>query len=211
MHPDDKKEIIKRYTDRLNVNGPNIKALASGVEERRQIRFQVLSEVGDLRSSSILDIGCGFGDFLNYLRENGFKGKYTGIDIVPEFIDICKDRFPEAEFKVMDFDEATINESYDYIICSQVFNNLLQHDDNYIIVENVIKKCYGIFNKGMAIDFLTNYVDFKEEHLFYFDPNRVFNFCKNLTKRVNLRHDYPLFEFTIYLYKDFSGWGKGRS
>ena len=55
---------------------------------------------------------------------------------------------------------------------------------------------------------MTAYVDFREDRLFYYSPEEIFRFSKTLTKRVLLRHDYPLFEFTVYLYKDFAGWKK---
>lgn len=36
---------------------------------------------------SVLDIGCGYGHLIGYLRNTrGFKGNYTGIDIISEFI-----------------------------------------------------------------------------------------------------------------------------
>ena len=73
-------------------------------------------------------------------------------------------------------------------------------------MEDIIKKSYELCNKAVAIDMLTSYVDFKEEHLHYYEPEEIFSFCKTITKRVTLRHDYPLFEFMICLYKDFSGW-----
>lgn len=37
--------------------------------------------------NNILDVGCGYGNLVEYLRENkNFSGEYTGIDILPEFI-----------------------------------------------------------------------------------------------------------------------------
>ena len=48
----------------------------------------------------------------------------------------------------------------------------------------------------------TDYVDYKDERLFYFNPGKVFSMCKKITKRVCLRHDYMPYEFAVYLYKD---------
>ena len=60
--------------------------------------------------------------------------------------------------------------------------------------------------KGVAVDLLTSYVDFKKDHLHYYQPETVFSFAKQLTRRVTLRHDYPLFEFCVYLHPSFDGW-----
>ncbi|MFH0804175.1 MAG: class I SAM-dependent methyltransferase [Candidatus Zambryskibacteria bacterium] len=206
MNTKDKKIIIERYKNRFKEHGINVKALASGNTERQRMRFKVLSEVGNLEDQIILDIGCGFGDFYAYLKEQGIKAKYVGLDICPPFIDVCKERFPEARFEVGDIENSVPKGKFDYIISSQTFNNKLQFGDNEKVIRNIIKKGYKICEKGMAIDMLTKYVDFEEPHLHYYSPEEIFTFCKKLTKRVTLRHDYPLYEFMIYLYKDFKGW-----
>jgi hypothetical protein len=55
---------------------------------------------------------------------------------------------------------------------------------------------------------MTAYVDFQEPRLFYYHPEEIFRYAKSLTKRVTLRHDYPAYEFAIFLYQDFTGWRK---
>lgn len=206
MNEYDKQLIVKRYMDRLKKYGVDIKTLASGNIERQLIRFEVFSKIGDLTGHSILDVGCGFADFYQYLKHQGIKVYYTGIDICPAFIDICKERFPEASFEVKDIQKDDIGRKFDYVISSQTFNNKLQNDDNEVSIRDVIRKSYEICNIAVAIDMLTNHVDFREENLYYYSPEEIFRFCKTLTKRVLLRHDYPLFEFMVCLYKDFQGW-----
>ena len=45
-------------------------------------------------------------------------------------------------------------------------------------------------------------VDWKEDHLYYADPLFWFNFCRNnISKKVTLLHDYPLWEWTICVTK----------
>jgi hypothetical protein len=72
----------------------------------------------------------------------------------------------------------------------------------------VLGICYEACDKGVAVDMMTSYVDFREERLFYYSPEEILRHAKSLTKRVMLRHDYPMFEFAIFLYKDFTGWRK---
>jgi hypothetical protein len=115
-------------------------------------------------------------------------------------------RFPDARFEVRDVQADGIPEPFDYIVSSQTFNNLLTHENNLNLMLDVLRLSYLASRKGVAFDMLTTYVDFREDRLFYYPPEEIFRFCKSLTKRVTLRHDYPLFEFAVYLYKDFSGW-----
>ena len=51
---------------------------------------------------------------------------------------------------------------------------------------------------GFTFNLLSTYSDYQEEHLFYGDPLEWFDWCKReITPRVMLLHDYPLYEWTI--------------
>lgn len=63
--------------------------------------------LGDLGTCpSILEIGCGCGCLLAYLRARGFRGDYLGIDLVPGFVEKARERFADdrsATFVVGNF------------------------------------------------------------------------------------------------------------
>lgn len=205
MNELDKNRIIDRYNSRLKKYGYDIRTLASGIEERREIRYKILSEVGLKPGDSVLDLGCGFGDFYTYLKRQGINVKYTGYDINKNLIEIAKKNHPDVEFYVKDI----LIENFpvfDYIVSSSTFNLKLLHEDNYIFIERILKKCYNHINIGLAFDFLTSYVDFETEEAFHYQPEKLFAIAKQISKKVCLRHDYELFEFCIYIYKDFKGW-----
>lgn len=206
MKTEDKKWITERYMERFRKYGMDIRTLASGNRDRQLIRFKAFSEIGGLNGASILDVGCGFGDFYQYLKDEGIKVKYTGIDICPAFVEVCAERFPEAKFAVKDLQTDPVKEKYDYVVSSQTFNNRLAEGENMRLMKDVLQKSYDICTKGVAVDMVTSCVDFQEDHLFYYSPEEIFTFAKSITKRVTLRHDYPLYEFMICLYKDFKGW-----
>ncbi len=207
MDAKDKERINQFYNEGLKKYGYDIRALYSGIEERRKIRFQILCEVGVASGCSVLDLGCGFGDFYAYLREFNIETQYTGYDINPNLIEVAKRVYPDAEFHVKDIQIDSFPE-FDYIVSTSAFNSLLATDDNYNFAESILTICYRHARKGVAIDFLSSYVDFKNPILFHYSPERIFSIAKKITKRVCLRHDYPLFDFCIYLYPDFQGWGE---
>ncbi len=63
----------------------------------------------------------------------------------------------------------------------------------------------GVARKGFAFNMLTIYADPERmrNDLFYADPAFFFDYCKrNIGPRVALLHDYPLYEFTLLIYKD---------
>lgn len=207
MKKKDKENIIKRYDERLKDHGADIKALASGTEERRRLRYQVLLEAGIKSGMSVLDLGCGFGDLYAYINEKGFSVDYYGMDINERLIDEAKRRYPDANFLVGDVFENDPG-SFDLILSTSTFNLPLEEEDNYGFVERLFKKLYERSKVGFAVDFLSNYVDYESDEAFHYSPEKVFSIAKQISKRVSLRHDHPLFEFCVYVYKDFEGWRK---
>jgi SAM-dependent methyltransferase len=200
----DKLNILKRYDSRIMNFGVSEETLAIGPIEHQVQRYNVLLEVGIKSGDTVLDIGCGLGGFYNFLIASGIKVKYIGIDINTRYIDECKRRFPEASFFVGEIHQFS-DIACDYVVSSSTFNLNLE-TDNYEFLLRVIGDSYNCAKKGVAIDFLSTYAESKKPGIFYYDPARVFAIARNYTKRICIRHDYPLFEFTLYLFPDFSGW-----
>lgn len=204
MHSD-KERIIQRYNERLNKYGATIDALASGNIERHNLRFKISTEVGIQNGDRVLDLGCGFADYYQYLLDNNYDIIYSGYDINPSLIEKAKERFTDIDIQTKDILQEPFPE-FDYIVSSSCFNLPLTEQDNYTFIEQIFEKCYSHAVKGVAIDFNSSYVDFLSKEGFHYEPEKVFSIAKKFTKRVALRHDYPLFEFAIYMYKDFKGW-----
>lgn len=209
MDIEDKQLVQERYAARLKEHGPSIKALASGIEERRNIRFGVLTDVGVQNGDTVLDVGCGLGDYGSYLKGRGIDVEYCGVDIVPELVNSALSMHPDLDIRVRDIQTDPFPDaSYDFVVCSQVFNFNFGADKNIALVRDMLSRMQKVSRKGVAVDFLTNYVDFREPHLYYYSPEELFGYAKSLTRNVSLRHDYPLFEFCLYLGPDFKGWGR---
>lgn len=194
----EKNDTIKRYNEHLKIYGDDPRSLG-WLKGRQHIRFKALSEIADLNNCTILDLGCGFGDLYGFLKKK-YNIDYTGYDINKNLIDIAKTKNPDASFDVKDILREKVLKNFDYIISSGVFNFKLA--DNASFSKNMLKKMFEICNKGVAVDFVTDYVDYRNKDLNYTSPEEIFRFCKTLSKRVTLRHDYMPFEFCIYLYKN---------
>lgn len=79
----------------------------------------------DKAQSQCLDLGCGFGNFVYYLRQNGFT-RVKGIDSDKEQIDICKLEFTGYQFEqvdVFDFLRKT-EQKYRLISCFSLLEHL---------------------------------------------------------------------------------------
>jgi len=209
MDKESKQEIRERYVRRIKKYGDSIEALASGTESRRDIRYEILTSIGIQNGDSILDVGCGLAHYYQYLQSRGLKINYTGIDIVPELIASASKKYPNLDLSVRDLQEDGFEEkSFDFVVCSQVFNYRLPEGQNEVLAADMLGRMHDIARKGLAVDFLTSYVDYQESHLYYYSPENLFRQAKQLTRRVALRHDYPLFEFCLYLYPTFQSWSE---
>lgn len=199
MRLSDKKAVIRRYAERYKEFGYHYKTVGWGNRESQLLRFRILSEIGDLNGAEIVDVGCGFGDLYSYLTQRFCGIRYTGIDIVRELIQKGQGLYPKANFIVQDILKEDFKLEADFYLLSGALNIKLR--ENLKFTEAMIKKMFQCSRKGTGINFLSKYVDYEQEKDFHHSPQAVLTFAKGLTKFVTLRHDYPLWEFTVYLYK----------
>src|SRR5919109_3859483 len=96
----DDERNVRYYTDLIGKYGVDVRALDWGSRESQAVRFSVLAEVGQLHDASVLDVGCGLGDFFGWLKSAGIGVEYTGIDITPKMIEVARQRFPETRFEL---------------------------------------------------------------------------------------------------------------
>ncbi|HYE77140.1 MAG TPA: methyltransferase domain-containing protein [bacterium] len=211
LPPADRDAILARYRSRFAAHGPTVAALASGSEAKQTLRHRILTEIGDLQGASVIDLGCGLGHLLGSLEDRWIRTRYIGVDLVPEFIDHCRatygDLEPSPAFIVGDLfaDGCALIGSLpeaDYGFASQVFNNRYAEANNWDLFRAAVTSLFGRCRMGVAVDCLTTRVDFQEPHLFYYNPADLLSFGLSLTRRAVLRHDYPLFEQTLYLYRE---------
>jgi len=171
-------------------------------------RFEILCQVST-EINSVIDIGCGVGELLNYLLGSGFKGKYLGIDFVEEFIEHAQNRYsdyPDIGFICADVANYKLPKKYDFVVLSGVFNNKMAKNEQFMI--STINELFEVCKVSIAFNAMSTYVDYQDDHLYYADPLSIFDYCKkHLTRKITLRHDYLVkdnsipFEYTMYLYK----------
>ena len=190
----------------LKKHGYSPKAL--GWDKGKQfLRFRELTNLWNLENSSILDIGCGFGDFVKYLKFEGIKSfNYTGIDLVKEFIDKAKNEHQDQniELCVGDFLSIPFSKKFDFCIASGTFNLRMDGIDGYKYIESNLTKMFESCRIGIAVNFITDKVDYEHDHNFNSSPEKILSIAYNLSKRILLRNDTFPFEFSIIIYKDDS-------
>ena len=199
MNSEDKARLIKLYEDRFKVYGSTERTLGWNGPEDQRLRFSILADVDDLSGRSVCDVGCGFGDLLPYLEARFGELKYTGIDLAPSLVDEAKRRHPKGRFYCGDILDSAFSEQCDYFLLSGALSFRIA--DNLAHSHAVLQRMFESCNRGLAANFLTTYVTFEREHNFHHNPDDMFSFAKSMTQWVSIRHDYPLWEFTVFMYK----------
>jgi len=196
----DLETVKKRYQDRIEKFGVSFDSLNSGDEEKQLVRCNVHLSAINKEKSHLLDIGCGLGYFYDFLLKNHHNIKYTGYDIMNDYILFCKDNFVNADFYCRNIFENGISGVYDTIVMSQVLNNRYSNSDNMEVMCNAIELAFKHTTTSVSIDMMSSYVDFMSPELYYYKPEEIFKFAKSLTKKVRLLHEYRPFEFCIQLF-----------
>jgi SAM-dependent methyltransferase len=68
----------------------------------------------------VLEVGCGIGDLLAAVK----PARGVGVDFSPAMIALARQRHPDLEFHVADAAELSTAEKFDYIILSELVNDL---------------------------------------------------------------------------------------
>ncbi len=160
--------------------------------KNQYIRFEVLTKFfqKDLANSSILDLGCGFADYLYYLEAKELKPRqYLGIDCEDFMINESKKRFPDYQFKILDFLQEDLPKK-DYIICSGALNILKEKEFFY-----AIEKSFNSSKKGFAFNFL------KKDSFNKIKEESIINFCNSLSKKVIISNPYLPNDTSIFIKK----------
>jgi SAM-dependent methyltransferase len=198
----DREKIVGRYAERYQTFGVDIRTLNPGTEERHRLQHEVHASAAALAGQVVLDVGCGLAHYYAFLKEKGLQVSYIGYDIVPQFIETNRERYPEAHFELRDITTDGIVHQIDWVVMCQVFNNRYEHVSNLDVVKNALTIAFKAAREGLSIDMLSSYVNYEEPHLNYFPPEEMFAFAKTLTPYVTLRHDYLPFHFTLIMYKE---------
>ncbi len=196
------EDVAAYYASKLAAHGPTPQGVDWNGTQSHEIRHrQFLRLLETNPDASVIDLGCGFGDFFRFLRAEGFNGRFIGYDIVPSMIE--KARYLQAghvgaEWRV----GAEPAESADFAIASGIFNvkGDVSHDVWTHHFHQTIDLLARAGRRGFAFNVLSlsSDPDRRRPNLYYADPGEVLTRClSHYGRSVALLQDYGLYEFTI--------------
>ena len=148
------KNLIKVYQSTIEKFGYSAMGLHWSSKYSQEKRFLIMRNlmrkyIGN-NGAKIADLGCGFGDFYEFLRKRNCSYVYKGYDINPKMINYCKRKFKSNVFEVSD----EPIEICDFTIISGTYNYAIYNNTNlwerYLIYN--LKKCFMKSTGGLIFN-----------------------------------------------------------
>jgi len=180
----------KFYKNALKIHGANAKGLNWHDDYSQIRRFEVIFEMikDELDNSTLVDAGCGFGDFYDFVKD--FNVKYIGYDIVEENIKIAKERTSQEIFHKDILTDSL--QMADFYIASGSMN-ILSRFETFLFIE----RCFEHSKKGFI--FNLPYGKDESKNFNYFLPQEIKHFAKKFDCEIEIRTGYLPNDFTVYL------------
>lgn len=200
------ESIADYYDKKIIEHGPTPNGVDWKNDEAQVVRLRELMKIiGSKEKFSILDVGCGYGKLYELLQNEFVDFEYTGIDHSREQIRIAQSRHQNNSKVKFKMAGSEINEKYDYVVASGVFNLIFATPQEWMAhVKNEMRSMFDSCKKMFACNFLTSYSDAENQihTLFYPQPEDIFTFAaQELSSKLVLVHDYGLYDFTLIVKK----------
>jgi SAM-dependent methyltransferase len=208
MWEEDKAEVRERYRSRWQAYGYDPRTLG-WMKDCQWVRFKAAFEgLAEEDFGSVLDVGCGFGDLLYYLRYHGWKGRYVGIDLVPELVHEAGVRHGDdsaAEFICGDVGTLTYAPPCDLAVAIGVFNHVVKQG-NRDFIQATLDRMWALSARSIVCDFLSTSSDpdRRKSNLYYGDPADMYQVATRYSRRIMIHHAYMPFEFQLKIWHDDS-------
>lgn len=179
-----------------------LQAVGWGSRASQTLRFDNLFRGQKLKSTSILDVGCGLGDLVGYLKLQASEDfTYVGVDVASVLLDEAKLSLQSETclFYLGDIFSLDLKTA-DHVVASGTFSLRIAGAREY--ARQSMARMFELSRVSTALNFLSTKCDYMLDKNLHYDPSEVLKWALDLCPRVSLHHDYPLYEFTVQLHHD---------
>jgi SAM-dependent methyltransferase len=188
------------YADKVRRYGFDHRGLGFRTQTSQHKRFDAAIAMGELDGASLLDVGCGFGDLLDYLAQRRIRPReYVGLDVCEPMIRRCRERFATHEFVVGDVLAYEPRREFDYVIASGIFG--LDAEGARERIRPTLERMFAWARIGLSANFLSRRSPAPAEGRVYVEPTEVLAMALEITPAVRLDHSYLPNDFTLHLFK----------
>jgi SAM-dependent methyltransferase len=192
------------YLKAAERHGPGFSSLLWASPQTQAARFDAIRRLGDLDGKSILDVGCGRADLLDFLISRGVcPADYTGIEAVEALAAAAEDacvRWAGVAARVVraDFirEPLRLFAGADVVVFSGSLNTI---DDGPFYT--TIRRAFEATAERLVFNFLSSTYLAGAEYLRWRRPEDALKFASTLTADVRALEDYLPGDFTIAMTK----------
>jgi 2-polyprenyl-3-methyl-5-hydroxy-6-metoxy-1,4-benzoquinol methylase len=199
-------DIRKHYVPRITPDRPNYDVLDWAGPNTQIARFEVLIQHVNLTGKSLLDVGCGLGDLVDFLRRKEIPVHYTGLDVVEEMLARARSTHPRERFLRADLfapstnstDDPLRGETFDVVFCSGALN--LNLGNNLEFLPRALQGLLAPARGALVVNFLhARTTTTPDPVYFYYRPADVLSVLQSLLGegRVQMIEGYLPNDFTV--------------
>jgi SAM-dependent methyltransferase len=164
-------------------------------------RKKMLRWLRSIPCASVLDVGCGNGEFLHEAYSMLPHLKYSGTDVSETTVERNRTRFPMMEFAVCDLDKGAHAGQYDLVVCMEV----IEHTADY---RASVQRLVSMTGKALLISVPCGPVfeiDRRVGHTMHFSGNEIESELMNNGMRIvkSERWGFPFFNLYKYIINMF--------
>lgn len=202
-------EVLRRYyEDCLTTHGDTARGAGWPNERDRQTRFGIMRALApDGAMNDVCDLACGTGGFLEYLTAAGKRPKrYLGLDLSAAAVAAAQAKHGAELFALHDILGAAPPAAapFDYVVANGLFTvkASLTQAEMWSFMESAVKRMWAMARVGIAFNVMSAVVDWTRDDLFHVSADALLERLHALAgRRVVLRADYDLYEYSAYVYR----------
>lgn len=168
----DAEFVANYYTDKIAEKGYSCETLAGRDEKYTNIFYnKLLNGIKLDNKISVLDIGSGLGLIIPYFKGINIEfNDYLGVDLIPQFVDYSKEKYPKQDFMVGNFvsKDFKLPKKYGYVIALGVLVSRVSDYEAYLkeFISKMIEcsSKYVLFNLVTEVDEDSSNYDNKDKN-----------------------------------------------
>jgi dTDP-4-amino-4,6-dideoxygalactose transaminase len=203
--------LLAHYDQMLGRFGDTAQGAHWPNERDRQIRFDVMLDLLEGRPATpvvLVDLACGTGELLARIRARGLAHlEYVGVDRSAKALELARSKFPGARFHELDVNAPGADLGLldcDYLVANGLFTfkHTMSRESMHDFVHSTVRRVWPRVRRGMAFNVMSKIVDWEREDLYHASMDEMATLLHELAgRRVRLRADYGLYEFTCYAWR----------
>lgn len=191
--------------DKYGDTAPGVGWFRDDADTRYRVMLEVIRQRG--KPTTILDLGCGASHLYEHIRREGLDAiTYSGLDLSPRFLQLSRSKFPHLKYYDIDVMDpnAPALPTFDYVILNGLFTykGSASEAEMFEYMTALVERAFHLASVGIAFNAMSKQVEWERDDLFHVAVDPVLGFLsRKVSRHIVVRHDYGLYEYTVYVYK----------